>query len=266
MSENRLPRNDRRRILKDDEAWVGKPFDFGGDPRAIQANTRHMALMLIENPRKDRASLFAGFAEQLLDATMAKHIKPPVACAKGCAHCCTTFVSATIPEVLRLARSVRQNAPRKQRAVEVGTAASLIPQLEREARRVTCPMIEDHACAEYAVRPVVCRYVLSKSLESCVRIFTKNIPEPMPYPDGSTGVRASMIVMMKAALILAGLAPQHIELSHGLAIALSADDTEARWLAGEPIFAAVATDRVDQESGHLKGLVDALVKVVRPTI
>lgn len=262
----RLDRNQRRRIVKEDEAWVGKAFTFSGDPRAVQANTRHMALLLIDNPRKDRATQFAAFATQLLDRTMASSVTGPVACARGCSHCCTTFVSATIPEVLRLARAVRANHGRAARARAVGEEARLIPQAERETRRIVCPILEDHACAEYAARPVVCRYVLSKSLEACVRIFTQNSGEAMPYADGSIGIRSTVVVMMKVAMLLAGLPNQHVELSHALSIALSTADVEARWLAGEPLFDAVAVDRVDQNSAHLKGLIDALANVIRPTI
>ncbi len=86
------------------------------------------------------------------------------------------------------------------------------------------------------MRPVVCRYVLSKSLEACVRIFTQNSHETQPFPDGATGIRSTVIVMMKAAMALADLPHQHVELSQALAAALSVDDPEARWLAGEPLF------------------------------
>ena len=143
----RLDRQKRRAILKEDEQWIGKPFQFGGDPRALQANTRHMALVLSETQRLDRASRFAAFAENLLEATVAKHVKGPTACARGCSHCCTTFVSATIPEVLRLARAVRSNAARAGRVREVGERARQIPQHERETSRIVCPILEDHACS-----------------------------------------------------------------------------------------------------------------------
>jgi hypothetical protein len=88
----------------------------------------------------------------------------------------------------------------------------------------------------------------------------------MPYAEGSTGIRSTVAVMMKAAMAVAGLPGQHVELSHGLAVALAADDAEAQWLAGEPLFDAVAVDRVDQESAHLKGLVNALAGAIRPTV
>ena len=262
----RLDRHQRRAILKDDAAWVGKPLKFGGDPRAIQANTRHLALLLIDNPRKDRASQFAAFAETLLDATVGHNVTGPVACARGCSHCCTTFVSATAPEVLRLARAVRGDAAKVARVDAAGRDAQSIPQAERERRRIVCPILENQACSAYASRPVVCRYVLSTSLPACVRIFTQNSTEALPYPDGATGLRSTVVVIMKAAMVLAGLSHQHIELHHALATALAVEDAEARWLAGEPVFEAVAVDQVDRESSHLKGLIDALVGAVRPTI
>ena len=82
--QERLDAGVRRQILSEDEAWIGKPLDISGaTPRAIQANVRHMALMLLDTAAKDRASRAAAFAEQLIDVTMAQHVTQPVACGKG---------------------------------------------------------------------------------------------------------------------------------------------------------------------------------------
>ena len=45
----------------------------------------------------------------------------PVACGRGCAHCCTTFVSATVPEILHLANSVRNTMPRAARVMTLAS-------------------------------------------------------------------------------------------------------------------------------------------------
>ncbi len=45
--------------------------------------------------------------------------------------------------------------------------------------------------------------------------------------------------MLRAALIAADLPYRHYELTQALEVALTEPDAEARWLAGEPIFAAV---------------------------
>ncbi len=106
IGTERLSRGERRRISKEDEAWLARPFDLNSSPRAIQAYTRHLAFMLLDTQLKRRACSAAAFAGQLMDTAAAKHVQGPVACATGCYHCCTTFVSATIPEIFRLAHAV----------------------------------------------------------------------------------------------------------------------------------------------------------------
>ncbi|MBY0508887.1 MAG: YkgJ family cysteine cluster protein [Rhodospirillaceae bacterium] len=265
--QERLDASVRRQILIEDQAWIGKPVDISGaNPRAVQANVRHMALMLMDTAVKDRASRAAAFAEHLIDATMAQHVTQPVACAKGCSHCCTTYVSSTVPEVFNLARAVQGNAGAIMRIVKASARSRAMPQLQREVDRVVCPILEDHACSAYANRPVVCRAVLSTSLDSCLRIFTQGIGEPFKYPDNLGPVRAFMTVMVRGALFLSGLPHQNIELTHALEVALTTTHAEERWLAGEPIFAGVALDRGEQNPSSIMGLVNALANAVRPTL
>jgi hypothetical protein len=264
----RLDISIRRQILKDDEMMIGQPVDtITSNPRAIQAHVRHMALMLLDTAVTDRASRAAAYAEDLIDITMARQVTQPIACAKGCSHCCTTYVSTSLPEVFRLAQAVRGNADMIARVAAASARAQAMPQMQREVDRVICPILEDHACAAYLNRPIVCRAVLSTSLDSCVKFFQQNSSgAAFAFPDQLSAVRAFMTVIFRAALVLGGLPYQNYELTHALDIALRAEDTEARWLAGEPLFAAVSMDRGEQQSGQLMGLVNALVNAVRPTI
>ena len=257
----------RRQLLKDDEAWVGKPFDLGGNnARAIQSNVRHMALMLLDTAVQDRASRAAAFAEDLIESVMIEKVTQPVACAKGCFHCCTTYVSTSLPEVFRLAQAVRGNAAMTERIAAAATRSRAMPQLQREVDRVICPILEDNACAAYSHRPSVCRLVLSTSLESCLRVFQQGSSEKFSYPDQLSAIRAFMVIIIRASLVLSGLPHQNFELTHALDVALKTPDAEARWLAGEPLFADVAMDRGEQQSQKLMGLVTALANAVRPTI
>ncbi len=81
-------------------------------------------------------------------------------------------------------------------------------------------------------------------------------------------IRATIIIMMKTALILSCLAPQHVELNQALAVAVALrhDDSESLWLAGEPLFADVPTDIAEQGNSQIASLVDFFVKALRPTI
>lgn len=257
----------RRQLLKDDAAWVGKPFDISGNARALQANTRHLALILMDTAAPDRASRAAAYIEDLIDATTAQHVTAPVACAKGCAHCCTTYVSTSLPEVFRLAQAIRGNTEITARVAAAAARSKAMTQLNREIDRVVCPILDARACAAYLHRPMVCRAVLSTSLDSCIRFFG-HIGEnrPFAYPDQLSAIRAFMVVILRAALVLCDLPHQNFELTHALDIALNLDDAEARWLAGEPVFAAVAMDRNEQQASAFMGLVHGLAKAVRPTL
>src|SRR5260370_954954 len=125
----RLDEARRRHILKEDQAWVGKPIGLIGDSsRAVHANTRHMALTLLNSQTPDRASRIAAFAETLIDTTIAAHITDPLACAKGCSHCCTTYVSTTLPEVFRLAQAVRGKSFTEARVVAAAGKSTAMPQ------------------------------------------------------------------------------------------------------------------------------------------
>lgn len=263
----RLDPSARRLLLQEDQNWVGTPLEIAGNNgRAIQAHTRHMALMLLDMKSPDRASRAAAYAETLIDATMHKNVTQPVACGRGCSHCCTTYVSTSLPEVLRLAQGIRGNAAITARVAAASARSQSMSQMQRELDRIQCPVLEDHACAAYLHRPTVCRAVLSTSLESCITFFESGSARPFTYPDQLGVVRSMIMIILRAALVLGNLPHQNYELTHALEIALATENAEARWLAGEPLFADVAVDRGEENSGKLPGLVNALVRVVRPTL
>lgn len=254
-------------LLRDDAMLIGRAFPLQGDnARVIQANARHIALMLRDTSVPDRASRAAAFAEDLLDANMRAHVTDRVDCARGCDHCCKTYVSASIPEIFRLAAAVRGQAAKTARVNEAAAKSCSVEQYVRENLRLPCPMLENRACSEYLSRPMVCRAVLSKSLDTCLRIFELKTDEAFTPADPSTTVRTLSVIILRAGLILAGLPYQHVELNHALSIALADETAEARWLAGEPVFAAVAMDAGDAKPSPFSKIVDGMVSALRPTL
>ena len=132
--------------------------------------------------------------------------------------------------------------------------------------RLVYPILEQQLCSEYAPCPLVCRSLLSKFLDVCVRVLEQNADEPFAYAGNTVEIRTYVVVMMKAALILGGLPHPHYEMSQALAVALAHEDTEDRWLAGEPVFSEVDIDMSDLQPSRLTNLVERLVNVVRPTL
>jgi len=262
----RISREQRKAILKDHAPWVGKPLSAANINRGLQANIHHLATLLLDTDIKHRASLAAAFVERLVDATLAAHPIGPVACGKGCFYCCTTYVSATVPEILRTADALRGKKQTTDRIMAAAERAKTIPQAAREVNRIHCPVLENNACSEYSARPVVCRAVMSKSLESCLRVFTQGSNEAFLHGDHTVEIRAYGLVVMQASLILAEMPHRHYELIGGLAAALAYDDAEEKWLAGEPLFESVPVDIGEESESPVRGVVRKLVEIVRPTL
>ena len=253
-------------MLKTPSLWPAKALDLPPGAEALLANTRHLALLLMDRHARGRASAAAGFAADLLDATLRARITETAACAKGCSHCCTTFVSATIPEILRLADAVRTQDAATAKIADAASRAKPLSQADRSFARINCPILEAQMCSAYAVRPLVCRSLLSRSAETCLRIFRHASSEALPYLGNSVEARASVVLMLQAALTLAGLDHRHFELTQGLAAALAAPDAEQRWLRGEPVFGAVAVDEADLQPSALSHAVARLADAVRPML
>ena len=262
----RLDRNARRRLLKEDEAWIGKPLGPNPPRRAAEAHARHLALILRDTQIKHRAIEAATYAATLFDATLAQEKMGPVACGKGCFHCCTKLVMVTLPDIFRLARAVRGKAEKVTEITAAAVQARAITQGQSRDQKLPCPVLTDQACSAYGARPIPCRYLLSQSLDACLRIFGGNSGEAFPYTEGTGPVRQRVDQIVQAALILSGLAPYHYELIQSLAIALTVENAEARWLAGEPVFAGVAVNAHDFKNDAAAASIEKMAADLRPTL
>lgn len=261
---HRLTHAERQQIKKNDAPWVGKPIAIDTIDRAFAANTRRLAAILRDRRAPRRASQAAEVAAGLLDITAKSHVKEPAACGRGCHYCCRTLVTATAPEILRVAQAVRA---RPDMAARVRTAAAkATPSTAPHTSRPPCPVLEAEICSLYEARPLACRSLLSQSLDACMRIFVQDVAEPVPHVRPSMEIRATLILMLQAAMHLAGLPYQQYELVQGLAAALKYDDPEARWLAGEPIFAGVETDRNHARAASVAEMVERLAASLAPTL
>ncbi|MBX7198755.1 MAG: YkgJ family cysteine cluster protein [Rhodospirillaceae bacterium] len=241
-----------------EQSWIGKPLDMGSDLRAETANARHLSMILADTRAPRRASAAAQYAHDLLDRTLAAHVAGPVACAKGCNLCCHTFVSATIPEIFRLAEQVRDTAPILTAARE----ARAIGQARRFTARVSCPLLQNGLCGGYDGRPLACRTMLSRSLAACTAYFPINGSGALDYAPGAREARGRVEMILLAALALAGLPGTHVEMIQGLAVALTEPDAERRWLNGEDVFAGVENDSGDA-NGDLATWVPILMSLAQ---
>ena len=169
-------------------------------------------------------------------------------CKKGCATCCTVRVTATAPEVLRVAQHLRESVSPEacvrlvRRLLEADGLTRDLDESERVQLRHRCPFIEKGACVIYPVRPLACRGHASHSRRDCVQAAAGRVAE-VPYSVPHQTVRALVQNAMQSAMRDAGLAWISYELNHALRIALSESKAAERWALGEDVFAdAVISD------------------------
>src|SRR5262245_53746691 len=157
---------------------------------------------LEEKANPNRASEAAALAEQLLDKSIAPLAAGPgIDCRRGCSHCCTASVSATPPEIFRVAAWLRRTKGLPPNL----SAAALVAQCQIVAARPatasseidpSCPLLLAGACSIYQARPLSCRQLLSTSESTCRAIYGGSKVTPA-FVDGALqrGVLARILLM-----------------------------------------------------------------------
>ena len=164
----------------------------------------------------------------------------PVACGKGCSHCCNLWVEATPPEVLYTVKKMPPEQ-RQQAAEAVERVCSRTAHVTFQDRcgkvNPPCPLLIDHACSVYESRPLVCRTGVSTDADRCRRMFVEGEKDVgIPTLKVWVTLRKSYSTALEGALIRSGLAYHPRDWNVSLRIALSNPDAEARWLAGSDDF------------------------------
>jgi hypothetical protein len=242
MARGRSALRDGLPAPADADAWIG------------------VGLILLDELRKrpSGASRAADIALEAAESTLARRERPvAIACKRGCAFCCHGLVSASAPEVLRIARWIALNAtafPRMAPAavIERGAprAGHSVEELDR--RKLACPLLVDGACGAYSVRPINCRRLLSTSVDACRADF-EGRGSGVPYVAETMHKGTFVRTLLLGAIDAAGFPVTRYELSEALGLALTTPDAEQRWLAGEDVFAPLA---LKQDLGNIAGEVN----------
>jgi uncharacterized protein len=193
---------------------------------------------------------YEGQTKHALVQALARDPKCLPVCAPGCAFCCHLSVFASVPELLHLAAYLQRTRPPAALAAltaSVLATAEAVRELSQAARaqaKRPCPLLDPatRQCGVYEARPLTCRAYNSCDAGVCARAFDEalthwDMPVDLFQLTVSTNVRTGLM----AAALAAGLDPGPYELAPGLAVALTATNAAARWLAGEPVFAAAET-------------------------
>ena len=190
---------------------------------------------------------------------------PPFACRKGCSHCCHQSVMATAPEVLLVAKFLRDNLTEREvsllhrkiaaRAVEMNA----LTNDERVDGQVPCSFLMDNICTIYPVRPLQCRGGYSEDAEYCRSLLEDREAIQAAVADGRIEGRYLLLpkmlydsaqVGMAGALGKDGLNAEPLELTAAMAIALEDPNITEKWLAGWPVFADARLEIEESTEGE----------------
>jgi Fe-S-cluster containining protein len=166
----------------------------------------------------------------------------PIACKKGCSHCCYTWVSVSAPEALYIAKILKARGNTVIEKLHSANDHTKDYDFDSRNHAFPCPLLEGDDCSIYEHRPKVCRMAASADADVCNRsyhyISDEEIPMPMMYING----RALYAMAFTIGLQRNGLPHHAYEMNAALVRALETENAEQRWLAGEDIFAGIHQD------------------------
>ena len=234
-----MNRAERRRQLKEDDKRIARGFDArqpaGGQ---IVALMRALDARLQLGLQRRSVSPLMEFVYSSIESGSRLIRDAPLACGRGCSHCCHSWVDASPAEVLFAVKTMPP-AQRQRSAEAVGATCERTSGQsfdQRSAMVTPCPMLVDHACSIYAARPIVCRSAASADAEACRRSYLDLSGEGIPVPTVWRSLGQAYAAALEGAILHAGLVPAAREWNESLRIALADSNAEARWLAGEDVF------------------------------
>jgi hypothetical protein len=247
-----MNRAERRRRAREDERILAGGIDPEAQgPEQIAAMARQLHALLEQAKRDKNIDAPVRYLHSRMDATLQRLAHIPVACKKGCSHCCHTWVSAAAPEILFIAKMLRR---RSDPAVAARIRAAFentrhLDQPTRGKHPYPCPLLENDACSLYAFRPHPCRFWASADAGICARAFHGKSDEDIPAPRLHLVGRNAYAIALAVALKHAAL-PHHLyEFNAALMRAMERENAEREWLTGSDIFADVRRDPNDVFAG-----------------
>lgn len=160
-----------------------------------------------------------------------------LACRAGCDVCCFMRVGAKAHEILLIAETVKVNwsaVARRTLMANLGVNAEKVSQMtwdEQCAVNLECPLLVDHHCSVYSIRPLGCRRHHAQDYAGCK--FSFDNPTDMTY-SGSRNEKLLREVVSVEGVIASMFAScgydlTDYELNMGLLEALSPGTSLSRW-------------------------------------
>lgn len=189
----------------------------------------------------------AAFASQLTDAMRGENrVHERIACQAGCGWCCHVQVVVSAAEAIHVADFLRRTrapdelAEVRERLARLDERTRGLSREERADTRLPCALMVDFSCSVHLARPLRCRSWNSLDVERCKAELAEPRGSHLEIESVQWEVTRAVAAGLADGIVDHGLDGARLELTAAVRIALETPDAEARWLRGEPVFAAAA--------------------------
>ena len=168
---------------------------------------------------------------------------PQIACKAGCSTCCRQRIGTRPAEVVAIVKRLTETcSPEKlddlrQRVRELAEVAKRTSSSQWWQMQIPCPLLDNHECSVYDVRPLTC--FGWTSLDAAVCEQTKQNPNiPQPGFEIQGVIAGAAIAGTEIGLEISKLTSESVELVAALDLALNRPETISAWLRSENAFAS----------------------------
>ncbi len=168
----------------------------------------------------------------------------PITCTPGCDHCCYNQVEVTPPEALvighflegRLAPAQRDPILAKVEKWLEKAAGKGKAEIARRRLELPCPLLHEHGCIAYPVRPLVCRAMHSLDAAKCEASLKNGDLAAAPYYAERHELVLALVQGLQAGCRTLGCQSGVLDLAQALQDYFRLPEAAERWIKGQPVF------------------------------
>jgi Fe-S-cluster containining protein len=168
----------------------------------------------------------------------------PISCQAGCDFCCFNQVQLTPPEALLIGHYIEQHFPQAEKDLLLTrvartltlTAGKSQTAIAKMLPELPCPLLRDHRCSVYPVRPLMCRAMHALEAARCQAELQSGGPAGSAYYAHRHDIAVSVSAGLMAGCRALGLQAGAVGLTRALDDFFARQDPVQRWLAGEEVF------------------------------
>jgi Fe-S-cluster containining protein len=184
-------------------------------------------------------------ADHLIRRCEAENPLPhPISCQAGCDFCCFNQVQLTPPEALLIGHYIEENFSQAEKdlllakvartlALTAGKSKTAVAKMRSQ---LPCPLLRNHRCSVYPVRPLMCRAMHALDAARCQAELQSGSLAGSTYYAHRHDIAVSVSTGLMEGCRALGLQAGPVGLPRALNDFFAWEDPARRWLAGEKVF------------------------------